>query len=134
MVIEHAERFGLSALHQLRGRVGRGQDQAYCFLVYSDELTEDGKARLKVMLTHSDGFVIAEEDLKLRGPGQIAGLEQSGYLNLGIANPIRDIDVLAQARTDAFFILENDPGLVLDSHRVISRVLETAPPFSEVVL
>jgi ATP-dependent DNA helicase RecG len=133
MVIEHAERFGLSALHQLRGRVGRGQDQAYCFLVYSDELTEDGKARLKVMLTHSNGFVIAEEDLKLRGPGQIAGIEQSGYLNLGIANPIRDIDALAQARTDAFFILENDPGLLLDSHRIVARVLETAPPFGEVV-
>jgi ATP-dependent DNA helicase RecG len=134
MVIEHAERFGLSALHQLRGRVGRGQDQAYCFLVYSDDLTEDGKARLKVMLAHTDGFIIAEEDLKLRGPGQIAGIEQSGYLNLGIANPIRDIDALAQARTDAFFILENDPSLVLDSHRIIAHVLETAPPFSEVVL
>jgi ATP-dependent DNA helicase RecG len=134
MVIEHAERFGLSALHQLRGRVGRGQDQAYCFLVYSDELTPDGKARLKVMLTHTDGFIIAEEDLKLRGPGQIAGIEQSGYLNLGIANPIRDIDALTQARTDAFFILENDPDLVLDSHRIVARVLETAPPFSEVVL
>jgi ATP-dependent DNA helicase RecG len=134
MVIEHAERFGLSALHQLRGRVGRGQDQAYCFLVYSDELTPDGKARLKVMLTHTDGFIIAEEDLKLRGPGQIAGIEQSGYLNLGIANPIRDIDALAQARTDAFFILKNDPGLILDDHRIVARVLETAPPFSEVVL
>ena len=134
MVIEHAERFGLSALHQLRGRVGRGQDQAYCFLVYSDELTEEGKARLKVMLENTDGFIIAEEDLKLRGPGQIAGTEQSGYLNLGIANPIRDIKVLAQARTDAFFILENDPGLVLDDHRIISRVLEEAPPFSEVAL
>ena len=134
MVIEHAERFGLSALHQLRGRVGRGQEQAYCFLVYSDELTEDGKARLKVMLENTDGFVIAEEDLKLRGPGQIAGTEQSGYLNLGIANPIRDVEVLAKARTDAFFILENDPDLVLDDHRVIARVLEEAPPFSEVAL
>ena len=134
MVIEHAERFGLSALHQLRGRVGRGQDQAYCFLVYSDELTEDGKARLKVMLENTDGFVIAEEDLKLRGPGQIAGTEQSGYLNLGIANPIRDIKVLAQARTDAFYILENDPDLILDDHRIIARVLAEAPPFSEVAL
>ena len=132
MVIEHAERFGLSALHQLRGRVGRGQDQAYCFLVYSDELTDDGKARLKVMLENADGFVIAEEDLKLRGPGQIAGIEQSGYLNLGIANSIRDVEALARARTDAFFILQNDPGLVLDGHRIISRVLEEAPPFSEV--
>jgi ATP-dependent DNA helicase RecG len=134
MVIEHAERFGLSALHQLRGRVGRGQDQAYCFLVYSDELTDDGKARLKVMLENTDGFVIAEEDLKLRGPGQIAGTEQSGYLNLGIANPIRDVEELARARTDAFFILENDPGLVLESHRIIARVLEEAPPFSEVAM
>jgi ATP-dependent DNA helicase RecG len=129
MVVEHAERFGLSALHQLRGRVGRGQEQAYCFLVYSDELTEDGKARLKVMLENTDGFIIAEEDLKLRGPGQIAGTEQSGYLNLGIANPIRDVDVLAKARADAFFILENDPDLVLDDHRIIARVLEDAPPF-----
>jgi ATP-dependent DNA helicase RecG len=134
MVIEHAERFGLSALHQLRGRVGRGQDQAYCFLVYSDDLTDDGKARLKVMLENTDGFIIAEEDLKLRGPGQIAGIEQSGYLNLGIANPIRDIDELARARTDAFFILKNDPGLVLDSHRIIARVLQEAPLFDEVVL
>ncbi|MDR2717951.1 MAG: ATP-dependent DNA helicase RecG [Treponema sp.] len=134
MVIEHAERFGLSALHQLRGRVGRGQDQAYCFLVYSNDLTEDGKARLKVMLENADGFIIAEEDLKLRGPGQIAGIEQSGYLNLGIANPIRDIDELARARTDAFFILNNDPGLVLDDHRIIARVLKEAPLFDEVVL
>jgi ATP-dependent DNA helicase RecG len=134
MVIEHAERFGLSALHQLRGRVGRGQDQAYCFLVYSDDLTEDGKARLKVMLENSDGFIIAEEDLKLRGPGQIAGTEQSGYLKLGIANPIRDIDELARARTDAFFILHNDPGLVLDDHRIIARVLKEAPLFDEVML
>jgi ATP-dependent DNA helicase RecG len=134
IVIEHAERFGLSALHQLRGRVGRGQDQAYCFLVYSDELTDDGKARLKVMLENTDGFVIAEEDLKLRGPGQIAGTEQSGYLNLGIANPIRDVEELARARADAFFILENDPGLVLESHRIIARVLEEAPPFGEVVI
>jgi len=134
MVIEHAERFGLSALHQLRGRVGRGQDQAYCFLVYSDKYTDDGKARLNVMLESTDGFVIAEEDLKLRGPGQIAGTEQSGYLNLGIANPIRDIDALTKAREDAFSILENDPGLVLDGHRIIARVMEEAPPFGEVAL
>ncbi|MDR2596862.1 MAG: ATP-dependent DNA helicase RecG, partial [Treponema sp.] len=134
MVIEHAERFGLSALHQLRGRVGRGQDQAYCFLVYSDNLTDDGKARLNVMYENTDGFVIAEEDLKLRGPGQIAGTEQSGYLSLGIANPIRDIDALTKAREDAFSILENDPGLVLDDHRIIARVLEEAPPFTGVGL
>jgi ATP-dependent DNA helicase RecG len=133
MVIEHAERFGLSALHQLRGRVGRGQQQAYCFLVYSDDLTEDGKARLKVMLENSDGFVIAEEDLRLRGPGQIAGTEQSGYLSLGIASLVRDTDVLAKARSDAFSILENDPSLTLEKHQSIARVLEEAPPFGSVV-
>jgi ATP-dependent DNA helicase RecG len=130
MVIEHAERFGLSALHQLRGRVGRGQDQSYCFLVFSNVLTDDGKKRLKVMLENCDGFVIAEEDLKLRGPGQIAGTEQSGYLVLGIANPIRDIEQLQKAREDAFSILENDPDLLLENHRVIAKVLEQAPPFS----
>jgi len=134
MVIEHAERFGLSALHQLRGRVGRGRDQSYCFLVYSNVLTEDGKKRLMVMLESPDGFVIAEEDLKLRGPGQIAGTEQSGYLVLGIANPIRDIEQLQRAREDAFAILESDPGLLLADHRIIARVLEEAPPFSDVSL
>jgi len=134
MVIEHAERFGLSALHQLRGRVGRGQDQSYCFLVYSDELTEEGKTRLKVMLENSDGFVIAQEDLKLRGPGLITGTEQSGYMFFGIADPIRDIEQLERAREDAFSILESDPDLLLVNHRIISRVLEDAPPFGEVVL
>jgi len=133
MVIEHAERFGLAALHQLRGRVGRGEDQAYCFLVYSDTLTEDGKTRLKVMLENSDGFVIAEEDLKLRGPGQIAGIEQSGYLTLGIADPVRDAAELVRARSDAFAILEADPAMQKAEHRLIARVLEEAPPFGDVI-
>jgi ATP-dependent DNA helicase RecG len=128
MVIEHAERFGLSALHQLRGRVGRGDAQSYCFLVYSDELTEDGKTRLKVMLEHSDGFIIAEEDLKLRGPGQIAGIEQSGYLSLGLADPVRDAVVLERARREAFAILEKDPGLLSPENRLIADVLEKASP------
>jgi len=134
MVIEHADRFGLSALHQLRGRVGRGEDQSYCFLVYSDALTEDGKTRLRVMLENSDGFVIAEEDLKLRGPGQIAGIEQSGYLTLGIADPVRDAEELARARDDAFAVLEADPVLERPEHCIIARVLEEAPPFGNVGL
>jgi ATP-dependent DNA helicase RecG len=140
MVIEHAERFGLSALHQLRGRVGRGGEQSYCFLVYSDEgpegdgLTEDGKARLKVMLENSDGFVIAEEDLKIRGPGQFAGVEQSGYLTLGIADLVRDANELALARSDAFAMLEADPGLLSLEYRRVAEVLERAPPFSQVVM
>ncbi|MDR2747857.1 MAG: ATP-dependent DNA helicase RecG [Treponema sp.] len=128
MVVEHAERFGLSALHQLRGRVGRGDAQSYCFLVYSDELTEDGKTRLKVMLEHSDGFIIAEEDLKLRGPGQIAGIEQSGYLSLGMADPVRDAAVLERARREAFAILEKDPGFLSPENRLIADVLERASP------
>jgi ATP-dependent DNA helicase RecG len=99
-----------------------------------DVLTEDGKKRLKVMLENSDGFVIAEEDLTLRGPGQIAGLEQSGYLSLGIADPVRDAVELARARADAFAILEADPELLLPEHRRVAAVLERAPPFSQVAL
>jgi ATP-dependent DNA helicase RecG len=124
MVIEHAERFGLSALHQLRGRVGRGNDQAYCFLVYADEYTDTAKQRLMVMLKNTDGFVIAEEDLCLRGPGLITGTEQSGYLNLGLADPIRDALRLEQARKDAFAILERDSGLLLPEHQRIRRALQ----------
>ena len=132
MVIEHAECFGLSALHQLRGRIGRGEAQSYCFLVYSDALTEDGKKRLMIMLENSDGFIIAEEDLKLRGPGQIAGIEQSGYLKLGIADPVRDSMELERARGDAFAVLEADPALEQSEHRCIAEVLDRAPPFSDV--
>jgi len=132
MVIEHAERFGLLALHQLRGRVGRGKDQSYCFLIYNDEYTEDAKMRLLVMLNNNDGFKIAEEDLKLRGPGHIAGTEQSGYFILGLADPMRDIQELEKAREDVFAILENDPDLLLSENRIIARVLEEAPPFSDV--
>jgi ATP-dependent DNA helicase RecG len=150
MVIEHAERFGLSALHQLRGRVGRGGGEAYCFLIYSDSpgpqtdaapsgtaakpgaaLTEEGKRRLKVMLENTDGFVIAEEDLKLRGPGLITGVEQSGYLPLGIADPLRDLEELVRARSDALAILDGDPGLLLPDHRRVAEVLTKAPPFAE---
>jgi ATP-dependent DNA helicase RecG len=134
MTVEHAERFGLSALHQLRGRVGRGGEQSYCFLVYSDDLTDDGKTRLKVMLENSDGFVIAEEDLKLRGPGQIAGTEQSGYLTLSIADPVRDAVLLERARSDAFAILKEDPLFSGEENRVIAGVLKAAPPFSGVSL
>jgi ATP-dependent DNA helicase RecG len=134
MIIEHAERFGLSALHQLRGRVGRGSEQSYCFLVYSDELSEDGKTRLKVMLENQDGFVIAEEDLKLRGPGQIIGVEQSGYLRLSLADPVRDQALLERAREAAFAILKDDPLFDRAENKVIAGVLRRAPPFSDLTL
>lgn len=107
MVIEHAERFGLSALHQLRGRVGRSELQSWCFLVYAKNLTEDGKSRLRVMHETTDGFAIAEEDLKIRGPGDITGIQQSGYMAFTLADPIRDQDILVEAREAAFaYLLE----------------------------
>ena len=131
MVIEHAERFGLAALHQLRGRVGRGTEQSYCFLVYSTEVTEDAKSRLKAMLGSSDGFALAEEDLRIRGPGEIAGTEQSGYLRLSIADPIRDALVLEQARDEAFAMLEADPGLLSPANATVRQVLDRANPFGD---
>jgi ATP-dependent DNA helicase RecG len=129
MVVEHAERFGLAALHQLRGRVGRGSEQSYCFLVYSSDVTEDAKARLKAMLGTSDGFALAEEDLRIRGPGEIAGTAQSGYLRLSIADPIRDALVLEEARAEAFAMLEADPGLLDPANAPVRDVLARANPF-----
>ena len=111
MVIEHADRFGLSALHQLRGRIGRGSEQSYCFLLYGKNITETGMARLKVMASTTDGFVIAEEDLKLRGPGDIGGVEQSGYCGFELADPIRDFALLEKARIAAFEMLAAQRGL-----------------------
>jgi len=105
MVIEHAERFGLSALHQLRGRVGRGERQSYCFLVYTDRLTEEGKSHLRIMHETTDGFRIAEEDLRLRGPGDVAGIQQSGYVGFSLADPVRDFDIMLRARESAFALL-----------------------------
>ena len=131
MVVEHAERFGLAALHQLRGRVGRGQEQSYCFLVYAEPLTEDGKSRLKAMLGTTDGFELAEEDLRIRGPGELAGTAQSGALRLAIADPARDVAILEEARRDAFAIVEADPGFLEADNAVIREVLVRASPFGE---
>ena len=102
MVIEQADRFGLAALHQLRGRVGRGSAQSYCFLIYSKQLTETGVARMKILRESTDGFAIAEEDLRLRGPGEITGTAQSGELAFAVADIGRDKDLLMQARVDTF--------------------------------
>lgn len=109
MVVEHAERFGLSALHQLRGRVGRSELQGYCFLLYDDNLTDEAKERLKVLHETTDGFAIAEEDLRIRGPGDIAGVQQAGYLRFRVADLSRDMAIMNQARADAFDLLERDP-------------------------
>ncbi|MCG7502300.1 ATP-dependent DNA helicase RecG [Tenacibaculum sp. Mcav3-52] len=111
MVIESAERFGLSQLHQLRGRVGRGAEQSYCILLSSYKLSSDGKTRLQTMVETTDGFKIAEVDLKLRGPGNIMGTQQSGVLNLKIADVVKDSPILHVARKAAINLLHEDPNL-----------------------
>jgi len=131
IVIEHAERFGLAALHQLRGRVGRGPSQSWCFLVYSDKLTEEGKTRLKAMLETTDGFKLAEEDLKIRGPGELSGTLQSGAVGFSIADPVRDLPILERARADAFALVDEDPALLSESSHPLREVLRRAPPFGE---
>ena len=119
MVIESAERFGLSQLHQLRGRVGRGAEQSYCILMSGHKLSQDSKVRLETMTRTSDGFEIAEVDLRLRGPGDIMGTQQSGVLNLKIANIIKDKDILQSARFYAKRILNSDPSLSASEHKII---------------
>lgn len=132
MVVEHAERFGLAALHQLRGRVGRGTYQSYAFFVYAEDLTEEGKLRLRTLLENSDGFVIAEEDLKLRGPGELAGVRQSGFMKLRVANLATDMELMRTAREDAFKLLEADPGLIESGHQHLRRALADLAQSAEV--
>ena len=121
MVIESAERFGLSQLHQLRGRVGRGADQSYCVLLSSFKLSSEAKTRLKTMVETSDGFKIAEVDLKLRGPGNMMGTQQSGVLNLKIADVVKDTSILYKARNAAIEILQDDPNLLKPSNTFINK-------------
>ena len=123
MVVEHSENFGLSALHQLRGRVGRSSLQSWCFLAYEKSITEDGKKRLSVLRRTNDGFEIAEEDLKIRGPGELAGLRQSGFLHLKYADLEKDVSMMATARDEVDNILSSDPGLLSLDNAVIRRVL-----------
>jgi ATP-dependent DNA helicase RecG len=111
MVVEHAERFGLAQLHQLRGRVGRGSGKSSCLLVYHGSLGQTAKARLSTMRETDDGFVIAEQDLKLRGPGEMLGRRQSGLEEFRLADPIAHADLLATAHDDARLILARDPDL-----------------------
>ena len=111
MIIESSERFGLSQLHQLRGRVGRGADQSYCILLSSFKLSAEAKTRLKTMVETTDGFKIAEVDLKLRGPGNLMGTQQSGVLNLKIADIVKDTKILVSARNTAIDLLQEDSNL-----------------------
>lgn len=123
MVIESAERFGLSQLHQLRGRVGRGADQSYCILMSGVKLSADAKKRLQTMTQTNDGFVIAETDMKLRGPGDIHGTQQSGILDLKIADISKDEKILKYARQKAIDILEEDPLLEKPEHGILRKHL-----------
>lgn len=123
MVIESAEKFGLSQLHQLRGRVGRGSEKSYCILLTSQKLSADAKERLKVMTSTNDGFKIAEKDLELRGPGEIEGTRQSGALNLKLADLIKDKAILEEAKKAAEAIIENDPELQKEEHGVLKNFL-----------
>jgi ATP-dependent DNA helicase RecG len=122
MIVESAERFGLSQLHQLRGRVGRGADQSYCILMSSQKLSNNSKTRMDTMVRTNDGFEIAEVDLKLRGPGDLMGTQQSGVLNLQIADLVRDRDILYLARNYAVKILKDDAPLEKQEHLVMRVV------------
>ena len=123
MVIESAERFGLSQLHQLRGRVGRGADQSYCILMTGSKLSQEALTRMETLTQSNDGFKIAEVDLKLRGPGNIMGTQQSGILQFKIADIIQDQALLKAAREQALRILKEDPTLKAADHQCIKRTL-----------
>lgn len=124
MIIENAERFGLSQLHQLRGRVGRGAEQSFCILMSGNKLSSDAKIRLNTMVRSNDGFEIAEIDLQLRGPGNIEGTQQSGVLDLKLANLALDQQILIEARQTVIQILENDPELKDETNLLLRRYFE----------
>ncbi|HMC98080.1 MAG TPA: helicase-related protein, partial [Flavobacteriales bacterium] len=123
MVIENSERFGLSQLHQLRGRVGRGAEQSFCILMTGERLGNDARARIETMVRTNDGFEIAEMDLRLRGPGDLMGTQQSGIPELRIADLVEDNVLLQQARQAAKRVLEVDPHLAEPRHASIARAL-----------
>ena len=122
MVIEEAERFGLAQLHQMRGRVGRGDCQSYCLLMGSP-VSKEGRRRLQVMTETSDGFQIAEEDLELRGPGEFFGTRQSGMPELRLGNIVSDMELMELARQEAFSLVHRDPYLQDPEHYLIRECL-----------
>jgi ATP-dependent DNA helicase RecG len=129
MIIESAERFGLSQLHQLRGRVGRGGDQSYCILMTGYKLSDEGRKRIDTMVQTNDGFEIAEVDLKLRGPGDIEGTQQSGIpFNLKIAHLGRDGQILQLARDTAEVIIEEDPELKMEKNYIFTKHIKKGNP------
>jgi ATP-dependent DNA helicase RecG len=123
MLIEHADRFGLAQLHQLRGRVGRGTQQSYCFLMGPHRVAEEARRRLEALVKSHDGFVIAEEDLRIRGPGEFFGTRQWGPSDLRVANLIRDAKILEEAREEATRLLQRDPYLARPEHAELKAAL-----------
>ncbi|MBT7092803.1 MAG: ATP-dependent DNA helicase RecG, partial [Bacteroidetes bacterium] len=124
MIIESTERFGLSQLHQLRGRVGRGAEQSYCLLMSGVKLTKDARTRIETMVRTTDGFDIAEVDMRLRGPGDLEGTQQSGIpFDLKLANLVKDQKILEHARNVASDILDDDPLLDKKEHAILSKEL-----------
>ncbi len=123
MIIESAERFGLSQLHQLRGRVGRGAEQSFCVLMTGNKLSADTKVRVEAMVRTNDGFELSEVDLKLRGPGDIMGKQQSGVMNLKIADLVKDQEILQYARHYAIEVLKDDPNLEKPEYAITKKVL-----------
>jgi ATP-dependent DNA helicase RecG len=123
MLIESSERFGLSQLHQLRGRVGRGSDKSYCILMTGDKLSNDGKERIQTMITETNGFKISEKDLQLRGPGTLNGLKQSGASALRIADLVADVNILSEARENALQIINTDSSLELPIHSELKKYM-----------
>ena len=128
MIIENAERFGLSQLHQLRGRVGRGAEQSYCILMSGNKLSNDAKLRLNTMVRTTDGFEISEIDLQLRGPGDIEGTQQSGVLDLKLANITQDQALLQEARQAVILLYENDPDLQKLENAILRTYFEQRNP------
>lgn len=124
MVIENTERFGLSQLHQLRGRVGRGAEQSFCILLSGFKLSQDSRERIQTMVRTNNGFEIAEADLRLRGPGNLDGTQQSGLLNLRIADLARDGQLVQLAREWAQQLLDADPALSSPQHQLLGAYLE----------
>ena len=122
MVIENAEHFGLSQLHQLRGRVGRGADQSYCILMTKDQLSYTSQERIRTMCATTDGFQIAEADLRLRGPGDIQGLQQSGVLDLKMASIVDDEPLVRATRNEVHDILAADPALT--AHPILAQYIK----------
>jgi len=123
MVIEHAERFGLAQLHQMRGRVGRGSARSWCILLAHPPLSAEARLRIEAIVSSRDGFALAEKDLLIRGPGEFLGTRQSGIPELLLADPLRDQEVLMSARREAFRLIAADPGLENPAHRELRRAL-----------